>query len=345
MKKQVIIRAGDLKPTREDFEIIGVFNPGVIRYRKEIILVARVAERVKQTDPENYLIPRYTDGNGIEIIKIPKNDHAYDFSDPRIIVNHRNNFLTSMSHLRIGRSTDGVRFTFSPDEYLMPQSLYEEYGLEDPRITKIGSSYYLTYSAVSSCGITVGLMKTKDFRRFRRLGNIFHNDNKDCVIFPKKIRGKYYAFHRPSASFFGKLDMWTAESNNLLYWGNHQIMTDARVQYTASERIGAGAVPLLTDRGWLEIYHSADSENTYHLTAMLLDRHNPSKVLAKSVRPILTPVEQFETEGFLKNVVFTCGLLPDYAAGELLIYYGACDDTIVFTKLSLSDIWNTMENI
>ena len=344
MKKQLLLEPKHLKSTREDFEVIGVFNPGVIKYGNEIIMIARVAEQVIQNDPDNFLVPLNITNKEIKVIKLPKKNFGYDYSDPRIIRNHHHNYLTSISHLRVGRSLDGINFEFLEDGYIFPDNIYEEYGMEDPRITQIEDKFYITYSAVSSCGINVGLIETKDFKSFTRLGNIFHSDNKDCVIFPEKINGKYYALHRPSTSQFGKLDIWTAESSNLTDWGNHRIILNARVSYVPSVRVGAGAVPILTEKGWLEIYHSGDINDIYHLTAMVLDKDNPNQILMKSVKPLVVPTEPYEKHGFLDNVVFTCGLIYKSKA-EIIIYYGVCDQSIAAVTLSLQDIWDTMEMV
>lgn len=341
MQKRLIIEPKDLTPSRNDFEVIGVFNPAIIKHNGEYVILARVAERVIQNDQDHYLVPLYEAGRGMNIIKLPKNHSDFDYSDSRIIKNHENNYLTSISHLRVGRSADGISFTFDPEEVIMPANIYEEYGLEDPRVTELDGRYYITYSAVSGCGINVGLMTTRDFKTFSPLGNIFHSDNKDCVIFPQKIGGKYYALHRPSISQFGKLDIWLAESDNLINWGNHKILLDARVKYAESYRVGAGAVPLLTDLGWLEIYHSADRRDRYHLTAMVFAKDDPTKVIMKSKRPLIFPTEEYEKNGFKENVVFTCGLIRE--DDILHIYYGAADQRVARASLSLAEVLDDME--
>jgi predicted GH43/DUF377 family glycosyl hydrolase len=342
MIKKLIIEAKNINPSRKDFEVIGIFNPTVIKYGNEILMLARVAERVIQSDKDNYLLPLYVDKKGIEIMKIAKDNPNYDYSDVRLIKNHQCNYLTSISHLEVLRSADGVNFKMD-NAGIFPSNIYEEYGIEDARITKIDNIFYITYSAISSCGINVELIKTLDFKSFERLGNILHSDNKDCVIFPEMINGKYLALHRPSISQFGKLDIWTAESNNLIDWGNHKIMLNARVNYNKSVRVGAGAVPFLTDKGWLEIYHSADENNRYNLTAMLLDKNNPNKILMKSKAPLIEPTEIYEKEGFFGNVVFTCGLIN--SGDKVTVYYGVCDENIAMAELTIKEIFDNMEVI
>jgi len=343
MIKKMILEAKNIRPSREGFEVAGIFNPAVIRCGKETIMLARVAESAVQNDPDYFLVPVASAQGTIEIVRLPKNDPAYDYSDKRLVRNCQHTYLTSISHLRVARSMDGEHFVFDESGIILPGGIYERFGIEDPRITKIGSTYYVTFTAVSECGINVGLMATKDFRHFRRLGNILHSDNKDCVIFPKKIGGKYLALHRPSTSEFGKLDIWTAESPNLIDWGNHKIMTSARIDYLPCSRVGAGAVPMATAKGWLVVYHSADAANRYHLTAMLLDKNDPNIVLMRSKHPLVEPTETYEKKGFVDQVVFTCGLVAD--ADQLCIYYGVCDQNIAMCTIPIRDVWDNMEAI
>jgi len=339
MKKHLVIQINDLQPSRPDFKLLGVFNPAVTTYKNETILIARVAETVQQTHPARFIVPSYVNGQ-YEFTVLPRTSPDYDFSDARIIRNHHQNFLTSVSHFRIGRSVDGVHFTFAPEDVLFPATAYETYGIEDPRISVIDGRYYITYSAVSDFGINVALMVTDDFKHFERLGLLFPSDNKDCVLFPSKINGSYWAFHRPSATEFGKLDMWTATSPDLLSWGHHLPFSEARISYAPSVRVGAGAVPFLTSKGWLVIYHSANEHHAYHLTAMLLDANNPRNILAKSIAPLLEPSEPFEQCGFVDNVVFSCGVIP--SKDSVTIYYGVCDQAIAMATLTLDEIWKNL---
>lgn len=343
MRKFLLLEPSALKPTRPDFEVIGVFNPAITKFNDQYIMIARVAERAIQSDPDNYLLPHYEHNKGICLRKVPIGAKDFDYSDCRIVKNHEATYLTSISHLRILRSDNGIDFDPDSASLIFPDNIYEEYGIEDPRVTKIGDTYYLTFTAVSSNGINVRLMSTKDFLKFKRLGNIFHSDNKDAVIFPEKIKGKYYALHRPSISQFARLDIWMATSDNLTDWGNHQVLKDARIDYKESARIGAGAVPFLTDQGWLVIYHSADKLHRYHLTAMLLDKDDPHKVLMRSKAPLIEPTETYEKRGFVNDVVFTCGLIRNEE--EVLLYYGACDERVCLCKMTLSEIMANLKEV
>lgn len=342
MNKQLIISYDSIKPHRDGFEVIGAFNPAIARYKDQVIMLLRVAERAVQVRQDCFCVPVYSEQQGEKLVYIPKSDE-YDYSDARVIIGKKESYLTSISYFKVGKSCDGIHFDFSDNVCILPNNKYEEYGIEDARITQIGDVYYITYAAVSSNGINVALMTTTDFVSFERRGIIFHSDNKDCVIFPDKINGKYMALHRPSISRFGKLDIWTAESDNLIAWGNHKVMSDARICYEPSVRVGAGAVPVKTDKGYLVIYHSADANDRYILTAMLLDCDNPNKVLAKSKKPLIEPTEPYELTGFVNNVVFTCGLVNN--GSDLDIYYGVCDQNVAVASVKIQDVLDDMEEL
>lgn len=336
-----LIGPEDIVPSSPRMEVIGVFNAGAARLGDEIILLLRVAERPVQRDPAVYLTPIYDEARDEIVLRgipfAPEND----FSDPRIIRTPEGDYLTSISHFRVARSRDGLRFQAEERPTVLPATRYETFGIEDPRITQLDDGYYVAYSGVSPLGIVVGLLHTEDFRAFERRGLLFHPDNKDVAIFPDRIGGRYYALHRPSCSHFGDLDVWLAESPDLLCWGGHRHVMGVRRGEWDGVRIGASAVPLRTERGWLEIYHGGDAGNRYCLGAALLDLQEPWKVIARSRTPLLEPELPFETEGFFGNVVFSCGaLLED---GVVRIYYGASDTSIGYAETTLERIWEHLE--
>ena len=341
MAKKLLITKADVKPSREDFEVIGVFNPGCIRVRDQVLLLLRVAERPVQGAEGSVGIPLLDDRTKeIYVKSIRKDDRDFDFSDPRVIYGKRRSYLTSMSHLRLARSTDGEHFVIDDKPTLLPDCKYEEYGIEDPRITCIDGVYNICYSCSSEYGILNGLAQTTDFAHFTKRGYMFHPDNKDVAIFPQKLGGKYYALHRPSTSEFGKRSIWLAESTDLLCWGNHRVLARPRAGLFDGERVGAGCVPFLTDAGWLEIYHGATAENVYALGALLLDKNDPSVILGRTERPIVFPEEGFETQGFFGNVVFSCGCIAE--GDTVTVYYGAADECIAKTELSVRDILESL---
>ncbi|MGU3472922.1 glycoside hydrolase family 130 protein [Paenibacillus sp. D51F] len=343
-----LVTPADVKPHREDFEVIGAFNAGVAEYDGEVILLLRVAERPISADPEVVLAPVYnTEKGGLDLIPISKNDERYDLSDPRVIVRKEHapafEYLTSLSYLRIARSRDGRSFTVDEEPFIYPTQPLEIFGIEDPRITQIGDTYYIYFSAVSPVGIGESLVSTKDFKTITHHGMIFGPDNKDVIIFPERIGGKYYALHRPTTKSCGRPEMWIAESDNLLYWGNHRHLIGLREGMWDSGRIGGGAVPIRTERGWLELYHGATKDHRYCMGAVLLDLDDPSKVIARSGKPILEPEADYERDGFFGGVVFSCGALVD--GNRVRMYYGAADTSMACAELSLAGILDSLEPV
>ena len=337
MAKKLLITKRDVKPSREDFEVIGVFNPGCIQFNDRTLLLLRVAERPVQKVEGCVSIPLLDEKtNDIYIKNIRKDDKDFDFSDPRIIYGKERSYLTSMSHLRLAQSTDGEHFVIDDKPTIMPSCKYEEYGIEDPRITCIDGVYNICYACSSEYGILNGLVQTTDFVHFEKKGYMFHPDNKDVAIFPQKIGGKYYALHRPSTSEFGKRNIWLAESSDLISWGNHRVIACPRGGFFDGGRVGAGCVPFLTDAGWLELYHGASDDDQYAIGALLLDRDDPSKVIARTDKPLVFPKETFEREGFFGNVVFSCGCIVE--GNNVEMYYGAADEYVAKTELKVSDI-------
>ena len=340
MFKKKITDHSAIKPSDDRLEVIGAFNPAVIRTDGYTYMILRVAERAKQTDKDKFLVPVYDAAEGLKIVGVPKSD-GYDFSDARVIRKGDEFYLTSISHFRVGKSKDGVNFDFSDGVCIFPKTEYEEYGIEDARITAIDGEFYITYTAVNRNGTYVALMTTKDLVDFERKGVLFSRDDKDCVIFPEKIGGKYYAMHRPATEENEKLDIFIAESEDMTSWTNDGALEGARLEFFDCVRLGAGAVPIGTDEGYLAVYHGADQKDRYVLAAMLLDQNDPRKVLARSKKPLVEPTEDFEKHGFMNDVVFTCGLTEE--GDELMIYYGVCDLDVAVASVSLSEIRDNME--
>lgn len=337
-----IIGPKDIKPTRDDFEVIGVFNAGVARFHDEVVLLLRVSEKPISTHPDIALAAVYdVDQNDIVLKSFSKDEPENDFSDPRLIVTPAGTYLTSIAHLRLARSADGINFEIETEPTIVPANEYETFGLEDPRITLINGTYYITYVAVSPFGVTTCLMSTEDFKSYKRCGIIFCPDNKDVVIFPQKVGNSYYALHRPVSGLFNKNEIWIAESAEMSFWGNHHYLMGPRPGLWDGIKLGASAVPFKVEQGWLEVYHGADESNRYCLGAVLLDGEEPSRIIARSKRPILEPQSSYEREGFFGNVVFSCGLL--FEQDQLKIYYGAADTAVCYARISLQDVLGDLD--
>jgi len=334
-----ILKPGDIKPSTEGLIVECLLNPGVFKFRNKVWLLLRVAERPIQKDGQ-VSFPVLSDGK-IQIKSFSTNDPELDCSDPRVISYKGKDYLTTLSHLRLVCSDDGIHFSepegFDPLTGIGEQ---ESFGIEDCRVTTMADGYHLTYTMVSPEGVGVGYIHTTDWKSFSRKGMIFPPHNKDCAIFAERQNNKYLALHRPSSPELGGNYIWLAESPDLLHWGNHKCILTTREGSWDSVRVGAGAAPVLTSEGWLEIYHGADENNRYCLGAFLLDHKNPSRVLARSKEPVMTPEAAYELTGFFGNVIFTNGHIID--GDKLTIYYGASDEVICKADLSLSDIINSL---
>ncbi len=336
-----ILRPGDIPASMPGMKVECLLNPGVFRFQGKIWLLLRVAERPEQK-PGKISFP-VMNGNGKpHILEFDTSDPLLDLSDPRVITYAGQYYLTTLSHLRLVASDDGVRF-HEPKGYspLFGQTELETFGIEDCRVSQIGKDYYLTYSVASPHGVGVGLRSTADWHTIRNHGMIFTTQNKDCAIFEEKIGGMYYALNRPSSPEFGGHYMWISESPDLVHWGNHRCLAHSRKGMWDEARVGAGAAPIRTEQGWLEIYHGATSNpNRYCLGALLLDLEEPWKVLARSEEPIMEPLADYEKVGFFGNVVFTNGHVVE---GDMLtIYYGASDSVICGARFSIEEILKTL---
>ena len=337
-----IISPEDVKPSRDDFQVVCVFNAGVIRFQDDVILLLRVAEKPLNSNPEVELVPVYDVAAGTVAVKqFLRNDPKIDVSDSRFVRTPTEQYLSSLSHIRLARSKDGIHFTVEETPALAPANEYEIYGIEDPRITYIDKTYYISYSAISPMGSAICLASTTDFKSYQRHGVIFCPDNRDVEIFPEQIQGKYFTLHRPNSSEYHRRDMWIAESTDLINWGNHRWVMGARENTWDNGRVGGSAIPFKTDAGWLEIYHGADKNDRYCLGAVLLDADKPWKIIARSKIPFIEPEMDYELEGFFGNAIFNCGVLVE---DEIIkIYYGAADTHICYAEITVKDIFENLE--
>jgi len=335
-KQNPILSPGDLKASEKNMDIECLLNPGVFEFNGKTWMLIRVAERTVQRDGV-LSVPIYNDKGKVEILDFDLKDPKLDANDSRVINYDSVDYLTTISHLRLVCSDDGIAF-YEPDGYpsLFGEGEYESYGIEDCRVAKIEDTYHLTYTMVSANGVGVGLRTTRDWKKFEKKGMIFSPHNKDCALFNEKINEKYYALHRPSSPELGGNYMWLAESPDGVHWGNHKCIAKTREGKFDSKRLGAGAPPIKTDKGWLEIYHGATAENRYCLGAILLDIENPAIVLARTEEAIMEPIAEYEKTGFFGNVVFTNGHIVK--GDTIQMYYGASDEYVCEAQFSIQEI-------
>ena len=212
---------------------------------------------------------------------------------------------------------------------------YVEWGIEDPRITHIDNTFYLTYTGYSKHMPLVILTETKDFETFKIHGPITEPSNKDCAIFPEKINGYYWKIDRPSAEL--RRDIWLSKSPDLLHWGNFKFLMEPVHGTWESNKIGSSSQPIKTKDGWLLLYHGVRGfgiSSMYKLGVVLLDLDKLWIVKGRSQEPILSPEFDFERVGDVQNVVFSCGWIEE-PNGEIKIYYSGADTNICLAETSI----------
>ncbi|MES2850487.1 MAG: glycoside hydrolase family 130 protein [Bacteroidota bacterium] len=338
-----LLSPADLKASKEGLEITCLLNPGVFRFENKTWLIVRVAERPAQKD--NIIsFPILTETGSIEIIEIKKDDPDLNATDARVINYKGTDYLTTLSHLRLLCSDDGVRF-HEPEGYpaLVGEGMLQAFGIEDCRVSLLEDIYYLTFTAVSGNGVGVGLRTTVNWKDFSNHGMMLPPHNKDCAIFEEKIDGLFYALHRPSSVDIGGNYIWITSSPDGLHWGNHKCIIKTREGAWDSKRVGAGAAPIKTAKGWLEIYHGANEKHQYCLGAFLMDLKDPSKVIARTEEPIMIPTANYETSGFFGNVVFTNGHIVEPDGDTITVYYGAADEFVCGAHFSLNEILSLLK--
>jgi len=325
----------DVKPSNPSFQVLGAFNPGVALYQDQTILLMRVAENCLPEE-KFVTIPYYNHGEA-EVIRVKKNDPNLIFKDTRGFFYKGKDYLSTISHIRIARSNDGVNFTVDDKPFISPELDYECFGVEDARIVEIDFTYYINYTGVSGDGYVTVLAKTTDFISVEKLGIIFPPLNKDVAFFPEKINGKYAAIHRPDNKGFGLPSIWYATSPDMMNWGYHTCLLRPDGSLSESQKIGGGSSPIKTDKGWLILYHAKGENSIYTLKVLLVDFKDPTKILKKGDLPALKPEKEYERNGFFPNVVFTNGMV-EKSNGELWVYYGACDETICLAITSIKEL-------
>jgi len=250
------------------------------------------------------------------------------------------------SFFALARSHDGLHFEVEPEPCMLPAEsepwkVWEEHGIEDPRLTRIDGTCYVVYTAVGGYGYRIGLARTDDLRHYERVAMISGPGNKDGVLFPEKIGGLYARLDRPFGNGVGSV--WVSYSPDLVNWGKSECVFCPRARYWDSYRIGASAPPIRTQRGWLEIYHGVKMTSAgpiYRIGTVMLDLANPARVLGRCLAPLLSPREDYERIGDVGNVVFACGAIVE-DDGEVKVYYGAADTAICVATGTLEEIINT----
>lgn len=307
-----------------------------------------------QEKPKNYNMPiwRYTQNPIISRDAIPSSNSIFNsavvpFKDGFAGVFRCDSKCVSMD-IFAGFSKDGIHWEINhnPISFEGEEEVTKREYRYDPRVCFIEDRYYITWCN-GYHGPTIGVGYTFDFKTFYQMENAFLPYNRNGVLFPRKINGKYVMLSRPSDTGhtpFG--DIFCSQSADMEYWGHHRhVMSTIKDDVSAwqSTKIGTGSVPIETDEGWLLLYHGVINTCNgfvYRMGAALLDLDEPWKVIARSKAYVMAPYELYECVGDVPNVVFPCATLTDAETGRIAIYYGCADTVTGLAFTTVDDMIN-----
>jgi len=254
-------------------------------------------------------------------------------------------------NLGLAYSDDGLAWKVEPKPLVLPAGVPDMY---DPRLTVMDGRCYMCFASDSDGAIRGGIAVTDDFREFKVL-SLSVPDNRNMVLFPDKVGGKYVRLERPFPVYFRgfpeRFDIWISDSPDLVYWGNSRLLLDSKNVAFCNSKIGPAAPPVRTPKGWLTTFHTVDFDpargkngwekqwkKRYCAGIMLLDLTDPSRIVGIHPAPLLAPEAPYETEGGFRNdVVFPCGMIIE-DSGEVKIYYGAADTVTCLARADVGDL-------
>ena len=249
--------------------------------------------------------------------------------------------------IHMGKSCDGINWEINNEPIEVKPCIAEDIEFEhayDPRVCKIDDKYYVTWCN-GYHGPTIGVGYTTDFVNFTQLENAYIPFNRNGVLFPRKIDGKYAMLSRPGDTGhtpFG--DIFYSESPDMVHWGCHRhVMGTVKREAWQSTKIGAGPIPIETEEGWVLIYHgvlTSCNGFVYSFGAAILDRDEPWKVKYRTKNYLLSPQELYECVGDVPNVAFPCAALADADTGRVAIYYGAADTVTALAFTTIDELTN-----
>lgn len=275
-------------------------------------------------------------------------------------------------HLGLATSKDGFHFERSSQTPVFSPSVdgFDAGCVEDPRIIKIEDWYYVTYAArafppgqywipesertwsrmqcpsdfpwiLRQNATATGLALTQDFRHWIRAGRLTSPvvDDRDVILFPNKIQGRYYMLHRPmswAGPAYGSQfpAIWITSSDDLLNWSPSTLL--AKAEFDWEEKLGGNTPPIRTPHGWLTFYHAVGKDKHYRIGALLLDLEDPTIVRFRTPHWIMEPEQEYELNGPYKGVVFPCGAVV--VNNTLILYYGGADKYVGIAYCDLDEL-------
>ncbi|MDD5599043.1 MAG: hypothetical protein PHV82_13930 [Victivallaceae bacterium] len=203
--------------------------------------------------------------------------------------------------------------------------------VEDPRITQIGDTYYIVYVITSLYGDQLGLAVTKDFVNYEKKGLLMPEvSQRTAGLLSEKINNKFVLFHRILPN------IWISYSEDLIHWHDSKIIMTRKFNHWTEKKIGIGAPPVRGRNSWILFFHARDSNDIYRLGIAWLDLKDPGKVIKVQDEPILEPEEDYEKFGFVRNVVYTCGVVA--LDEQYLIYYGCADQRLAVASIAKNEV-------
>ena len=249
-------------------------------------------------------------------------------------------------HVYFGRSKDALHWEFDPEKIDFRDASGESFQplyAYDPRLVGVEDTYYIIWCQ-DMYGAAIGMAETKNFTSFTRLENPFLPYNRNAVLFPRKINGNFVMLSRPcdnGHTAFG--DIFVSESPDMVYWGRHRHVMGRGERWWENLKIGGGAAPIETDKGWLMFYHGVVNTcngYVYSVGAAILAIDEPSRVLHRCGNYILTPEEWYEERGFVPNVCFPCATIHDSETGRIALYYGCADSYVGVAYTTAQEIYD-----
>ncbi|MBL7222833.1 MAG: glycoside hydrolase family 130 protein [Candidatus Brocadiae bacterium] len=256
------------------------------------------------------------------------------------------------TNMGLAFSDDGLHWTVEPKPCfeMHDDEIRRAY---DPRITLLEGRPHLCFAVDTRHGVRGGIAVTDDFEHFEVI-SLSAPDNRNMVLFPEKVGGRYVRLERPFPVYSRggeRFDIWLADSPDLRYWGNSQLVLGVERVPFANTKLGPAAPPVKTPKGWLTTFHAVDTDPSrgkngwekawkkrYCAGIMLLDLENPAKVIGLCAEPLLAPEAPYETdEGFRTHVIFPGGIILE-DDGEVKIYYGASDTVTCLATAHVDDL-------
>jgi beta-1,4-mannooligosaccharide/beta-1,4-mannosyl-N-acetylglucosamine phosphorylase len=287
--------------------------------------------------------------------------------------NFRENTTFEGTNLGLARSHNGIDWVADPEPILDTASVREQWGhmfpdrlmpeeirrVYDPRVTVFDGETIFCFAMDTNHGVCGAIAKSKDFKNYECL-SISTPDNRNMVLFPEKINGKYVRLERPFPIYGrGKpeaFEIWSSQSHDLRYWGDTRLVLGSEEVPYSNSKIGPAAPPVKTSKGWLTTIHAvekvehelnswhSDWHKIYHAGLILLDLEDPTKVIGMAKKPLIQPELDHEVNGFRGSVIFPCGMILE-DNGEVKIYYGSADTCVGLVTASLDELMATIEPI